>query len=240
MAFDLQNLLRALLLSTSDPLDVKTVQQVITRWHKAHEAEAQDETEAAEEVEAAPAEVPSMVTAAQIREGIDALRARLEAEDPVTRIIEGPQGWRLAVSPEYSEWGRLMRNEPRPQRLSPAAMETLAIVAYRQPVTRAEMETIRGVSIDSALNKLLEAELVQVTGRAELPGRPLQYGTSDKFLDYCGIRSIEELPASDVVSARELDRWIREAEQGDAPGDHEVGLPENESPKQAEIFANDS
>jgi segregation and condensation protein B len=257
MAFDLKQLLKALLLSTSEPLEVKTIQQVVTRWHKAREAERSEvssgnkspenqeatsepvedggelESPAPEESQAA---VPSLVTAAQIREAADALKAEFEQRDPVVRVVEGPQGWRLAVSPRYSEWVRLLRNEPRPQRLSPAALETLAIIAYRQPVTRAEMETIRGVSIDSALNKLMELELVLVMGRAELPGRPRQYGTTERFLEYAGIRSLDELPASDVVTARELDQWIRKAEQGNTTTDEDVGLPGNEKLQQQELL----
>jgi len=73
-------------------------------------------------------------------------------------------------------------------------METLAIIAYKQPVTKSELEEIRGVSCDYALQKLLEKELVLITGRSESPGRPLLYGTSDKFMDYMGIRSLNDLP----------------------------------------------
>ena len=106
-------------------------------------------------------------------------------------------------------------------------METLAIIAYRQPVTRTEIEAIRGVSADSALNRLLERELVYVVGRAELPGRPLQYGTTDAFLEYCAIISLEELPSSDVLSPNQITEWIRSATMPDEEiSDKDVGLAE--------------
>ena len=79
-------------------------------------------------------------------------------------------------------------------RLSQAAMETLAIIAYKQPVSKSELEEIRGVSCDYALQKLLEKELVLITGRSESPGRPLLYGTSDKFMEYMGINALSDLP----------------------------------------------
>ena len=119
------------------------------------------------------------------------------------------------------------RDNPKPQRLSQAAMETLAIVAYRQPVSRSDIEAIRGVSSDSSINTLLEHELILVSGRADLPGRPLQYETCDKFLEYCGLSSIEELPASDILSPEQVNEWILEASNHEMEtlSDTDVGLP---------------
>jgi segregation and condensation protein B len=104
-------------------------------------------------------------------------------------------------------------------------LETLAIVAYRQPVTRTEIEAIRGVSAEAGLNKLMERELVYITGRADLPGRPLQYGTTDKFLEFVGVKSLVELPASDVLSPRQIDEWMKNAINPKTPTDAEMGLP---------------
>jgi segregation and condensation protein B len=87
------------------------------------------------------------------------------------------------------------------------------------------MEAIRGVSVDSALNRLLELELVSITGRADLPGRPIQYGTTDKFLDFTGLRTLGELPASDVLSPAQISEWITRATTPVAVGDAEMGLP---------------
>lgn len=231
MTFDLKNLLKALLISTGDPLDPKEVQKLITRFA---EERAAEKKEAGEEEttsgEGAGEAVPTLVPVNQIRETFEQLGRELEAAGDVYRVLEGPQGFRLTTAPVYADWVRLLRNEPRPVKLSPAALETLAIIAYRQPVTRAEMETIRGVAVDSAVNRLLELELVQVTGRAELPGRPIQYGTTERFLDFAGIKSIEELPASDVISHQQLDTWIRQANQQSPVSDADVGL-EPEQPE---------
>ena len=172
-------------------------------------------------------QVPSLLTSAQIRDAMEAIALDLTETESVYRLQEGPNGYRLAISARYADWVRLLRDEPRPQRLSPAAMETLAIMAYRQPVTRSEIEAIRGVSADSALNKLLERELVYVVGRADLPGRPLQYGTTDTFLEFCGLKSLGELPASDVLSPNQITEWIRNATMPEEQiSDKEMGLAE--------------
>lgn len=236
--FDLKRILRALLLSTNEPLSIKDVQAVITRYHhqlesdlaerREEEANSADADEAGQGVMRALLEqVPSLLTATQIRDAFEAVGNELEADGDVLRLHEGPNGYRLLVAGELADWVRLLRDEPRPQRLSPAQMETLAIVAYRQPVTRAEIEAVRGVSSDSALNKLLERELVYIVGRAELPGRPLQYGTTDPFLDYCGLKGLEELPASDVLSPHQITEWIRQATApAERISDKDVGLAE--------------
>jgi segregation and condensation protein B len=243
MEFDLKKTLLALLHSTNEPLSIKDVQAVITRYHERAEQLLEDQEESAEGGGQADEDgqevmrdlldqVPSLLTSAQIREAMDAIAEDLREHDEVFRLREGPNGYRLAVSPRYADWVRLLRDEPRPQRLSPAAMETLAIVAYRQPVTRSEIEAIRGVSADSALNKLMERDLVFVMGRAELPGRPLQYGTTDDFLEFCGLRSLEELPSSDVLSPNQITEWIRSATMPEEQiSDKEMGLAEVEETK---------
>ncbi len=123
--------------------------------------------------------------------------------------------------------------------MTQSALETLAIIAYRQPVTRTEIETIRGVSAEAGLNKLMERELVYIVGRADLPGRPLQYGTTDKFLEFVGVKSLVELPASDVLSPRQIDEWLKNAITSKPPADEEMGLPledgEGESPNLAPV-----
>ena len=237
MEFDLKNLLQALLLSTSEAVSTDTVQRVLTRYHEEHSKDEPEEEEE-ENAEAAP-EVPTLVTASDIREAVEEIRSHYVESNSVFRIIEGPQGFRLATAPEYSEWIRLLRNQPRPLRLSPAALETLSIVAYRQPVTRSEMEAIRGVSVDSAVHKLLELELIYVMGRAELPGRPLQYGTTELFMEFSGIKSLEELPASDVVSRNQLDTWIRDAQNPQVVSDSDVGLPSEDSASEQTEMAMD-
>ncbi len=216
MESDLNKTLEALLLSTAEPITLKTLGEVFARHHR-------EEAEAAEDE--AGADLPTAVKPAQIRDALTALIESAEAEDKAYRIVEGPNGFQIMTAPAHSDFVRLLRKEPRPMKLSPAALETLSIVAYRQPVTRAEIEAIRGVSSDSALNRLIEHELVQVTGRAELPGRPIQYGTTDQFLEFTGLRELDQLPASDVLSNHQIDDWMRAGEDpAPEPSDSDVGL----------------
>ena len=170
-------------------------------------------------------DVPSLVTATQIREAMFALAAEVRAEEGVYLLLEGPTGYRLVTHPRFARWIRILRDEPAPVKLSQSALETLAIVAYRQPVTRTEIETIRGVSAEAGINKLLERDMVYIVGRADLPGRPLQYGTTDKFLDFVGVKSLVELPSSDVLSPRQIDEWLKNAINPKPLTDAEMGLP---------------
>ena len=276
MEFNLKKVLKTLLLSTSEPVSIKDIQAVISRYHEQREKEAARDaaangasapgepapTEAPAPLdELAPApvagdtvsqdelnladpdrqrvirdiidQVPTLLTATQIRESIDALNAEMTEAGEVTRILQGPEGFRLVISPAYADWVRLLRNDPKPRRLSQAQLETLAVIAYRQPVTRAELEALRGVSADSALAHLQDIDLVLVTGRADLPGRPIQYGTTAKFLDFCGVKTLSELPASDVLTPAQINEWIARATNPAAkPTDAAMGLPdENAEPE---------
>ncbi len=223
MEFDLKKTLEALLLSTAEPITLKDVVKLFVRYHEelAETAEA-DKDDGEETMES---DVPTLVTQVQIRDALTQLTDEAEVKDKAYRIVEGPNGYQIVTAPQFAEFVRLLRGAPRPMKLSPAALETMSIVAYRQPVTRAEMEAIRGVSVDSALNKLIELELVHVTGRAELPGRPIQYGTTEKFLEFTGIKELDELPASDVLTNHQIDDWMRRSEEPEEEiSDEDVGL----------------
>ena len=111
-------------------------------------------------------------------------------------LQERPAGWRIMSRMEYSPWVREMFPDKRPARLSPGALETLAIIAYRQPMTRSSIEAVRGVAIDGPLQTLLDRNMVRIAGRADLPGRPLLYETTDLFLEHFGIKTVDELPNS--------------------------------------------
>lgn len=182
--------------------------------------------------------MPDLITDAQLREALEAIEEELRLADSTYLVLEGAQGYRIVCNPRYARWVRALRNEPPPAKLSQSALETLAVVAYRQPVTRSEIEAVRGVSADAGLNKLLERELIYITGRAELPGRPLQYGTTEKFLEFVGVKTLVELPASDVLSPRQIDQWLQDAMNPSTPGDAEMGLPleagEGETPMEDE------
>ena len=241
MAFNLKKVLKALLYSSSQPLAIKDIQAAFERFHgRAEPPPAPDASPVAPAAEASelpaePAEspdlyegVPSLVTASQIREAMDEIAAELLAADDGLVLVDGASGYRLATQPRFARWIRILREEPAPVKLSQSSVETLAVVAYRQPVTRAEIESVRGVSADAGLAKLLERELITVVGRAELPGRPIQYGTTDKFLEFVGVKSIDELPASDVLSSRQIDEWLKGGPAGHTPTDADMGLDENE------------
>ena len=240
MAFNLKKVLKALLYSSSQPLATKDIQAAFERFHRqAAPAQAQDAAPAAApEAPEAPAEppdspdlyegVPPFVTASQIREAMDEIAAELAAADDGLALVDGASGYRIATQPRFARWIRILREEPPPMKLSQSSLETLAVVAYRQPVTRAEIESVRGVSADAGLAKLLERELIAIVGRADLPGRPIQYGTTARFLEFVGVRSVDELPASDVLSSRQIDEWLRGGPAGHTPNDADMGLDETE------------
>jgi segregation and condensation protein B len=237
MAFNLKKVLKALLFSSSQPLATKDIQAAFERFHRQSAPAEAPEGAAAEPAEtpAEPAdspdlyeEVPALVTATQIRDAMAEIAAEIAAADDGLTLVDGASGYRLATQPRFARWIRILREEPPPVKLSQSSLETLAVVAYRQPVTRAEIELVRGVSADAGLAKLLERELITIVGRAELPGRPIQYGTTDRFLEFVGVKSIEELPASDVLSNRQIDDWMRGGPAGHTPNDADMGLDENE------------
>ncbi len=114
------------------------------------------------------------------------------------RISSIAGGYRLLTRPEYALWIKLLQRSSRP-RLSQAALETLSIVAYRQPVARTELEAIRGVNVDGVLKTLVERDLVRIAGRAEGLGRPLLYATTDHFLEYFGLPDLDALPRPEEV-----------------------------------------
>ncbi len=206
----LTEILEALLFSSSEPLSAKAVQAVFAR--AAEEAPAEEQQGSFGPV---LAEVPAMLALGRIREAMAALCASLEERGSVYMLDEGPGGWRLVLRPGFARWVRLLRDEPSPRRLGQTMMETLAVVAYRQPVTRAEVEAIRGVACERSLTKLVELELVRVCGRAELPGRPLQYATTERFLEYCGLDSLEGLPSSDLLGEGLLERVLNDPARKD-------------------------
>lgn len=108
--------------------------------------------------------------------------------------------WQFVTQPEYAPWLKaLVGHKARPPRLSQPALETLAIIAYRQPLTRSEIEQVRGVAVDGVMQTLLERGIVEQVGRAEVVGRPALYGTTALFLEYFGLRSLDEMPAADEL-----------------------------------------
>jgi segregation and condensation protein B len=143
----------------------------------------------------------------QVAELLRDLETAYNARGAGVELREIAGGWLLVTAPEHAEWvGRLLRGKKK-MRLSRAALESMAIVAYKQPVTKSEIEAIRGVDSSAVLATLLERNLVTIRGRSKVVGRPLLYGTTQEFLDYFGLRDLSELPRPEelraLVAARE-------------------------------------
>lgn len=134
------------------------------------------------------------VPLADIESSIEELIQKYGSEEHSFEVVKSGGGYQFLTKPAYqASIGILLRQQSK-KRLSTSALETLSIIAYKQPVTKSEMEQIRGVNCDYTVTKLLEKELIEIKGKAESIGRPMLYGTSDKFMDYFGINDLKELP----------------------------------------------
>jgi len=130
----------------------------------------------------------------QVEDAIRQLRAEYDDGARSFQLVELAEGHQILTRPEFAPYLERFDNVPRPARLSGPALETLAIIAYRQPLGRLEMEYVRGVGVSGVVRTLQERNLIDVVGRAEGLGRPLLYGTTQHFLDHFGFRSLEDLP----------------------------------------------
>jgi segregation and condensation protein B len=136
----------------------------------------------------------------EVTAALEQLAAEHNAAARTYRLVCVAGAWQFVSQPEYAPWLKaLVGHKARPPRLSAPGLETLAIIAYRQPLTRAEIEQVRGVAVDGVMQTLLERGLVEQLGRAEAVGRPMTYGTTPAFLEYFGLRSLDELPAADEL-----------------------------------------
>lgn len=138
------------------------------------------------------------------------------------QLVEQVNGWALVSSPEYGLWVRQLYPEAKPARLSGPALETLAIVAYRQPITKADIEAVRGVAVDGVVQSLLERGLIRIGGRAEVPGRPLLYETTEYFLEHFGLKSLDELPNSNEL--RRISLPTAGGTEETQPSEQQLGL----------------
>lgn len=134
------------------------------------------------------------VDPALIRDLLGELNNEYQAQNRSFSIAEIAGGFQLVADAYYAPWIKKLLNKEKTQRLSMPALETLAIIAYKQPITRSEIETIRGVNIDGVIENLLEKNLIKTSGRREAPGRPFVYTVTDEFLAHFGLRSLEDLP----------------------------------------------
>ena len=158
-------------------------------------------------------ELLSMYTHGEITAALEDLREVYAGESHGFAVVEVAQGYQLRTKPEYAGWVRKL-NKMTPTRLSRAALETLAVIAYKQPLLRSEVEAIRGVVVGGVLHLLLEKKLIKIMGRKNVPGRPFLYGTTQKFLEVFSLQDLSSLP-----SLKELEGFARgpaEAEGAEA------------------------
>jgi len=193
-------------------------------------------------------ENPEITALANARENdvvdtVDALSAEYADSARSFVIRETAAGWQLVTSASFGPWLRQLYPESKPARMSAPALETLAIIAYRQPVTRTDIEAVRGVSVDGVMQTLLDRNLVRIAGRADIPGRPLLYETTHFFMEHFGLRGLDELPnagelrrAAEVVAEHHAAKTAEPAPVADpsaAPAESENEAPSTEQPNQA-------
>ncbi|WP_370088919.1 SMC-Scp complex subunit ScpB [Ekhidna sp.] len=129
-----------------------------------------------------------------IAAGLSAIEEKFKNDDFAMELVKSGGGYQFLTKPAYQASIGILLKQQSKKRLSNSALETLSIIAYKQPITKSEAEQIRGVSCDYSIQKLLEKELVEVKGKSDGVGRPILYGTSQKFMDYFGINDLKELP----------------------------------------------
>jgi len=164
------------------------------------------------------------VDVGDIRDSIERLGARIRMTSPCIQLESVAGGWQLSTNPEYAGYIARLYSGRRKQRLSRAALETLAIIAYKQPVTRADIENIRGVSCGGVLTTLLERTLIRIVGKAKVLGAPFLYGTTQEFLEYLGINSLKDLP-----SMKDLEALLEREESSVELGEENAALEGEES-----------
>ena len=203
----LSRAVEALLFSAHKPLSTKEIVDLL------HGAGAEDELSPNDFAKVRPAEVAA---------AMEQLKVEYIQNEHGFQLVEKANGWQLVSDPKYAPWVRGLFSAPKPSRLSSPALETLAIIAYRQPITRADVEAVRGVTIDSVLQTLMERGLVKISGRAEIPGRPLLYETTEFFLDHFGLRNLDELPNVAELRTRHLPVAPRPAPMADTAAQAEL------------------
>jgi segregation and condensation protein B len=195
----LKAVVEALLFASQKPLSLKEIAATLTS--------------AAEYFEEGPEAALAKVNEAEITESVRTLQNEYSELGRAFHLVEQVSGWVLVSRIEYQVWVRQLFPEMRPTRLSAPALETLAIIAYRQPITKADVEAIRGVTVDGVMQKLLDAGLVKITGRAEIPGRPLLYVTTQHFMEHFGLKNLDELPNASELRDVALPKAVAPAER---------------------------
>lgn len=158
------------------------------------------------------------ITEEQVKQSIKTIDEKFDAPEFAFQLVRSGGGYQFLTKEQYQETVALMLHHHAKRRLTNSALETLSIIAYKQPVTKTQIEQIRGVNSDYAVNKLMEKELVEIVGRGDEVGKPLLYGTSDFFMDYFGINTIDDLPK--IKEFEEVENQIGNAPSIDLPSDN--------------------
>ena len=184
----LQNHIEALIFSSPDPIPIKEIKQCLSEMFEADVP--------VEDIEAA----------------ISMLKKKYDHDTYAFEINHGGGGYQFLTKPAYQSSISILLKQQSKRRLSTSALETLSIIAYKQPVTKTTVEQIRGVNCDYTIQKLLEKSLVEIKGKADTVGKPILYGTAEKFMEYFGINDLSELPTPKDFSTD--DNMIGEEESG--------------------------
>jgi segregation and condensation protein B len=175
----------------------------------------------------------------EILEAVDQLREELSNGATGLHVAEVAHGFRLQNNSACGPWVRTLLDKDRSTKLSKPALETLAIIAYRQPVMRSEIESVRGVSVDSILRNLVELQLVKVVARSELPGRPWMFGTTQRFLEHFGLKGLEDMPGMDELKRRDEEQ-NQKAPQTDSFPEMEKDLDDDVSAEESSAIEKSS
>ncbi|NQW30678.1 MAG: SMC-Scp complex subunit ScpB [Ignavibacteria bacterium] len=202
--YDQLRALESLLFASDEPLTVKMLDRLLVQEDPSQSFEGQqtlplDENVATPLVEVARFEIPNGFFDTMI----DEVNLDLEKSDRPYRVVKVAGGFQFATTPQHGQLVQRLLKAKNRRRLTQAALETLAIVAYRQPITKPEVDAIRGVNASEVVNSLVEKELLMMVGRSETPGKPLLYGTTAEFLRVFGLNTLSDLP-----KLREIDDLI--------------------------------
>jgi len=180
-----------------------------------------------------PAKAFATIKESEIAQSLEQLIIEVDQLKGGMHIAEVAGGFRFQSDPQCGIWLRHLLDKGKPSRLSQPGLETLAVIAYRQPITRAQIEAIRGVSVDHVVRKLLEMQLIRISGRSELPGRPFMYATTHYFLEHFGLRDLSQLEEVNPMLKRRdaavsVETAQKEAAQADEETDEEAAEDEEE------------
>jgi segregation and condensation protein B len=219
---DLKRVLGAILFAAKHPMTAGALRKVLQET-----AEAYGEETAAF----------GALKDSEVKKALQELKVECETHPIGFQLVDMVEGFRFQSDPAGGPWVRQMLDVGKPTRLSRPALETLAIIAYRQPISRAEIEGVRGVAVDHVIRMLMEMQLIKITGRSELPGRPMLYGTTALFLEHFGLKELKELPGIAEMARMEAMRQKQEqvkqaaAAAAQAAGSAEAPAAEGAAPE---------